>query len=140
MEKHVVHIQDDPALTPITWLSISDVTDGHTVEGFKDGRALSADGLEVLVLVVSSQFEKKGPLERQRMVNNVLSDDLNSGVLHSVRMRCLTPSQWEKIGKPKTFRPDAPCSIHMGNISNKTSSLPTVTPVPVACECGNHHL
>ena len=29
------------------------------------------------------------------MVNSVLADDLASGRLHSVRMKCWTPAQWE---------------------------------------------
>jgi len=111
MEEHVAKIQDDPSLSPITWLCISDVTDGHAIEGVKDGRALDADGREVLILVVSKQFESKSLIQRQRMINNVLFEDLKSGILHSVRMKCLTPDQWEKRGKPQVFRPGAPCSI-----------------------------
>lgn len=115
MDKHAARIQDDPALTPITWLCISDVTDGHAVEGVKDGRALSADGREALILVVSSQFEQKALLQRQRMVNSVLTEDLKSGLLHSVQMRCLTPAQWEKVGKPRSFHPDKPCFMGRSN-------------------------
>jgi len=111
MEEHVAKIQDDPSLSPITWLCISDVTDGHAIEGVKDGRALDADGREVLILVVSKKFESKSLIQRQRMINNVLFEDLKSGILHSVRMKCLTPDQWEKRGKPQVFRPGAPCSI-----------------------------
>jgi len=109
------------ALNPITWLCITDVTDGHAVEGALDGRALSADGLETLILVVSIQFEKKTLLQRQRMVNHVLAEDLTSGALHSVRMICLTPNQWEKRGRPTSLRPGAPCSLQF-----QASTLPSL--------------
>ena len=57
-----------------SFLAITDVTDGHAVEGAKDGRALSADGKDVVLLVVTSLFEERTPLERQRMVNDVLAE------------------------------------------------------------------
>ena len=44
------------ALTPVHHLAVTDVTDGHAVEGVLDGRALRADGREILVLVVSARF------------------------------------------------------------------------------------
>jgi hypothetical protein len=43
------------ALAPVHHLNVSDVTDGHAVEGVRDGRALRADGREILVLVVSDR-------------------------------------------------------------------------------------
>ena len=36
-------------------LAVTDVTDGHAVEGVRDGRALHADGREILVLVVADR-------------------------------------------------------------------------------------
>ena len=89
------------ALQP-SWLAIADVSDGHAVEGAKDGRALSADGKDVVLLVVTSLFEERTPLERQRMVNDVLAEPLASGLIHSLQLRCWTPAQWQKKGSPKT--------------------------------------
>ena len=61
------------ALAPIHHLAVTDVTDGHAVEGVKDGRALRADGREILVLVVSARFDGMTPIDRQRAVNAVLA-------------------------------------------------------------------
>ena len=82
------------AFHPVTWLRVSDKSDGHTKAGFEDGRALDADGLELHVLVVSECFQGRSPLARQQMVNSVLIDDLRSGRIHSVQMKCWTPAQW----------------------------------------------
>ena len=151
MEEHVAKIQDDPSLSPITWLCISDVTDGHAIEGVKDGRALDADGREVLILVVSKKFESKSLIQRQRMINNVLFEDLKSGILHSVRMKCLTPDQWEKRGKPQVFRPGAPCSISNHRIETSSDEAKydeedddrqylnsKAVPPTSFCVCGEH--
>ena len=39
---------------PLSFLAITDVTDGHAAVGVKDGRALSGDGRDILVLTVSN--------------------------------------------------------------------------------------
>ena len=104
-------LQSDPALVPIQHLCISDVCDGHAKEGFKDGRALHAEGGEVLILIVSDRFEGQSLLLRQRAVNSALEADLLSGLLHSVQMRCWTRAQWAKKGSPTTMREDVPCSL-----------------------------
>eukprot|EP00587_Corethron_hystrix_P000475 CAMPEP_0113313788 /NCGR_PEP_ID=MMETSP0010_2-20120614/10080_1 /TAXON_ID=216773 ORGANISM="Corethron hystrix, Strain 308" /NCGR_SAMPLE_ID=MMETSP0010_2 /ASSEMBLY_ACC=CAM_ASM_000155 /LENGTH=92 /DNA_ID=CAMNT_0000169887 /DNA_START=263 /DNA_END=538 /DNA_ORIENTATION=- /assembly_acc=CAM_ASM_000155 len=61
LEKHkMLSKHFDPlasALSPVTHLCISDVTDGHAAAGFLDGRALAAEGREALILAVSSRFE-----------------------------------------------------------------------------------
>ena len=36
-------------------------------------------------------------------MNEVLSEDLCSGRLHSVRMKCMTQAQWNRKGKPQAF-------------------------------------
>ena len=82
------------AFHPVTWLRVSDKSDGHTTAGFEDGRALDADGLELHVLIVAECFQGRSPLARQQMVNSVLIDDLRSGRIHSVQMKCWTPAQW----------------------------------------------
>ena len=38
---------------------MTDVTDGHAVQGKEDGRALRADGREVLILVVADRCASK---------------------------------------------------------------------------------
>lgn len=90
----------EQAIAPVHYLCVSDVTDGHAIEGAEDGRSLHAEGRDLKVLVVSSRFDKMRQQERQRLVNAVLSDSLHSGVLHSVQMRCWTPEEWLQQGSP----------------------------------------
>lgn len=47
------------------------------------------------VLVVSAAFEGKSRIDRQRMVNDLLKAELQSG-LHALTQRALTPAEWEK--------------------------------------------
>lgn len=89
------------ALDADTVVRITDVTDGHTAEGVKDGRALRADGLELMVICVSSCFEGLSGLERQQLVNDALGPELKTGKIHSVQMRCLTPEQWQVAAQPE---------------------------------------
>ena len=111
IELYANALRGAPSLSPITHLCIVDVTDGHTEDGVLDGRALAADGLEVLLVVVSERFVGLPLLARQRMVNSVLAADLASGRLHSVRMKCWTPAQWEGKGCPQSFNPGLPCPL-----------------------------
>lgn len=46
------------------------------------------------VLVVSSQFEGKTLLQRHRMVNTCLAEELKE--IHAFEQKTLTPEQWEK--------------------------------------------
>ena len=89
-------------------LCLSDVTDGHAVAGAQDGRAIRADGRDVQVLIVADCFEGRSALERQQLVNGVLGAHVVSGMLHSVQLRCWTPTQWEKQGRPSSL--GGPCS------------------------------
>merc|ERR1711924_117104 len=97
------------ALSP-SFMAITDVTDGHAVDGVLDGRALRADGKEILLLICAEAFEGMSLLDRQRQVNSILGDDLRSGRLHSVRMKCMTPAQWERHGRPQAFPGNKPCA------------------------------
>ncbi|KAF7207345.1 bolA-like protein 2 [Nothobranchius furzeri] len=45
------------------------------------------------VLIVSSQFEGKPLLQRHRMVNECLSEELKE--IHAFEQKTLTPEQWE---------------------------------------------
>ncbi|XP_016397392.1 bolA-like protein 2 [Sinocyclocheilus rhinocerous] len=46
------------------------------------------------VIVVSPQFEGKPLLQRHRMVNNCLAEELKE--IHAFEQKTLTPEQWEK--------------------------------------------
>ncbi|XP_028654306.1 bolA-like protein 2 [Erpetoichthys calabaricus] len=45
------------------------------------------------VLVVSSQFDGKSLLQRHRMVNSCLAEELKE--IHAFEQKTLTPEQWE---------------------------------------------
>eukprot|EP01134_Creolimax_fragrantissima_P001040 CFRG1040T1 len=45
-------------------------------------------------VIVSSQFEGKTPLARQRVVNTLLRDELEQ--IHAFVQKCYTPEQWTK--------------------------------------------
>lgn len=47
------------------------------------------------VLLVSTVFEGKGRLDRQRLVNEVLKSEFQQG-LHALTQKALTPAEWEK--------------------------------------------
>ena len=110
IELYANALRGAPSLSPIAHLCIVDVTDGHTEEGILDGRALAADGLEVLLVVVSERFEGISLLQRQR-ASSASSRRFTSGRLHSVRMKCWTPAQWEDKGSPNSFNPGEPCPL-----------------------------
>lgn len=46
------------------------------------------------VLAVSKKFEGLSRIDRQRFVNDLLKDELKSG-LHALTQKTLTPSEWE---------------------------------------------
>uniref|UniRef100_A0A3B3HZK4 BolA family member 2B n=1 Tax=Oryzias latipes TaxID=8090 RepID=A0A3B3HZK4_ORYLA len=46
------------------------------------------------VLVVSPQFEGKALLQRHRMVNSCLAEELKE--IHAFEQKTLTPEQWDK--------------------------------------------
>jgi len=113
------------AFTPVTYVGITDVTDGHTVEGYKDGRALAAHGHELLLLLVTPVFDQVALLQRQRMIHKVLHGDLQTGHLHSIRMKCFTPAQWMQKGQPPSFHhPPAPCVMNMKNMAVLVRTTP----------------
>eukprot|EP00056_Hartaetosiga_gracilis_P022367 m.29844 g.29844 ORF g.29844 m.29844 type:complete len:110 (+) comp9604_c1_seq2:62-391(+) len=51
------------------------------------------------VTVVSPLFDGKSPLQRSRMVNGLLKDELATSI-HAFSVKARTPQQWEKDGKP----------------------------------------
>ncbi|XP_046449820.1 bolA-like protein 2 isoform X3 [Daphnia pulex] len=60
------------------------------VEDLSDGC-----GAKISVIVVSKQFEGKPLLQRHRLVNSVLEEELKS--IHAFSQKTLTPEQWEKL-------------------------------------------
>ena len=99
------------AFEPVVHYCLSDVTDGHTIEGAVDGRALVAGSREYLLLVVSDAFDKVKMVERHRRVNKIFEDYFISGQLHALQLRTWTKKQWEKKGSPKSVKHDTPCCL-----------------------------
>jgi stress-induced morphogen len=48
------------------------------------------------LLVVSSAFEGKSRIDRSRMINEVVKDEMTRG-LHALSQRTMTPSEWAAI-------------------------------------------
>ena len=126
------------ACAPVEHLCLSDVTDGHAVAGAQDGRAVRADGRDLQVLVVAGCFDGRSALERQQLVNGVLGKHVVSGMLHSVQLRCWTPAQWEKQGRPSslgascTEDPDSPTLAPLSGSVGEAISLESCTAQPSA--------
>lgn len=63
---------------------------GHHHEGGIDGRAGGESHLNLTV--VSSAFEGQGRVQRQRLVNDLLREEL-AGPVHALSVRALTPAE-----------------------------------------------
>lgn len=50
------------------------------------------------VIIVSEQFTGLSLIEQQRLVNQVLADELRGGV-HALAMKTLTPQKWQAAGQ-----------------------------------------
>ncbi|XP_013381728.1 bolA-like protein 2 [Lingula anatina] len=79
----------------------------HTADEIKEKlqKALEASYLEVedlsdgcgakfQAIIVSKKFEGKPLLQRHRLVNSVLEEEMKS--IHAFSQKTLTPEQWEK--------------------------------------------
>lgn len=55
---------------------------------------VEGDGQHFQAVIVSPEFEGKLLIAQQRLVNSVLESHFNSGELHALAMRTLTPEQW----------------------------------------------
>ncbi|XP_033207253.1 bolA-like protein 2 [Belonocnema kinseyi] len=51
-------------------------------------------GAKFAVVIVSNKFEGKPLLQRHRLVNSVLAEELKD--IHAFSQKTLTPEQWEK--------------------------------------------
>lgn len=63
---------------------------GHHHEGGVDGRAGGESHFNVTV--VSAAFEGQGRVQRQRVVNDLLREEL-AGPVHALSIRALTPAE-----------------------------------------------
>jgi acid stress-induced BolA-like protein IbaG/YrbA len=56
---------------------------------------VEGDGRHFAALVVSAQFTGKSRVRRQQMINAVLRPYFDSGELHALSMKTLTPEEWD---------------------------------------------
>ena len=70
------------------------------------------------VVVISSQFEStKSPLQRHRLINAALAEELD-GPVHALSIVAKTPKQWEKNS---TIAPSPNCQGGDGSLPKKNS-------------------
>lgn len=60
------------------------------------------------ILIVSEKFRGQNRLDRQRLVNNILKEEL-SEIIHALTQKTLTPEEW-KASSPPNF--ESPNCIH----------------------------
>jgi len=58
---------------------------------------VDGDGEHFEALVVSSQFAGKSRVKRQQMINALLRTYFDSGELHALSMKTVTPEEWSAL-------------------------------------------
>jgi len=56
--------------------------------------ALDGDGQHFEALIVSGEFAGKSRVQRQQDVNKILKEKFDSGELHALSFKTLTPEEW----------------------------------------------
>jgi acid stress-induced BolA-like protein IbaG/YrbA len=59
---------------------------------------VEGDGHHFEAVIVSAQFTGKNRVQRQQMINAVLRPYFDSGELHALSMKTLTPEEWSAQG------------------------------------------
>ncbi len=60
---------------------------------------VSGDGSHFDVVVVGDVFEGKSMVDEQRMVYATLGDNITSGAIHAINIKCHTPAEWATVSK-----------------------------------------
>ena len=55
---------------------------------------LDGDGQHFMATVVSNEFVGKSRVQRQQHVNRILKEKFDSGELHALSFKTLTPEEW----------------------------------------------
>ena len=55
---------------------------------------LDGDGQHFMATVVSNEFAGKSRVQRQQHVNKILKEKFDSGELHALSFKTLTPEEW----------------------------------------------
>lgn len=61
-----------------------------------DHLAVDGDGAHFEAVIVSGAFEGKNRIQRQQMVYKALGGRMESGEIHALSMRTLTPEEWKQ--------------------------------------------
>ena len=69
------------------------IADGLSCEELQ----VQGDGEHFEALVVSSLFAGKSRVQRQQLVNAVLRSYFDSGELHALSMKTVTPEEWSAL-------------------------------------------
>ncbi len=56
--------------------------------------SLDGDGHHFEAIIVSGEFVGKNRVQRQQHVNKILKDKFDSGELHALSFKTLTPEEW----------------------------------------------
>lgn len=73
------------------------------------------------VIVVSDQFESKSPVQRHRLVNEALAEQLK-GPVHALSIVTKTPAQWQKmLDEGKVVSASPKCAGGDGSLPPKRS-------------------
>lgn len=60
--------------------------------------AIDGDGQHFQAVIVSAEFAGMNRVRRQQRVNAILKPRFDSGELHALSMRTLTPEEWKANG------------------------------------------
>lgn len=60
--------------------------------------SVEGDGRHFQALIVSEEFTGLSRVQRQQRVNVLLGERFDSGELHALSMRTLTPAEWQANG------------------------------------------
>ena len=60
--------------------------------------AVQGDGQHFEAVIVSSEFVGRSRVKRQQLVNAILKARFDSGELHALSMKTLTPDEWNADG------------------------------------------
>jgi acid stress-induced BolA-like protein IbaG/YrbA len=71
------------------WIAVGLDCSHLTVEG---------DGQHFQAVIVSDEFTGLNRVQRQQRVNALLKERFDSGELHALSMRTLTPEEWQRHG------------------------------------------
>jgi acid stress-induced BolA-like protein IbaG/YrbA len=69
---------------------------GYIAQGLPcDHLSVDGDGAHFEALIVSAAFEGLNRIQRQQAVYKALGGRIESGEIHALSMRTLTPQEWE---------------------------------------------